>query len=373
LNTIDLSAMQKALSLVRAGRLYDATACIQSSLNPSQGKFLEVAPGHERPPVPHGEVQDLVFKPTAPTDLRNVQSQSAGSNRTRDGLLPEIEANRVIESALVTKAGHLAYRLYVPERSTAEGRAPLVVMLHGCQQNSRDFAAGTQMDSVAGKEGCFVLYPQQSSRANPAACWNWFKHSHQGRERGEPQALVELISHLQGAHEIDASRIYVAGLSAGAAMAAILGEQYPEVFAAVGVHSGLPTGMATNLPDALQSMQGHRNPASTKTPVLPTIVFHGDADSTVSPVNGVHFSDAMSRGPETSVEELDGMAGRPFTRKIYHSKEGLLIGEYWSINGAGHAWSGGSASGSYADPIGPDASAEMMRFFRESTVSRKLK
>lgn len=364
--------MQKALSLVRAGRLQDATACIQSSLAAGPGDHSEPAVLPARLPARRIDVQELAFEPSAPIIRPTFPSESKGSTLTGDRGLRVIEPSRVIESALVTKIGPLAYRLFVPERSASEGRAPLLVMLHGCQQNARDFAAGTQMDRVAGQEGYFVLYPEQSGRANPAACWNWFKHTHQSRERGEPQALVALIAHLLGAYKIDASRVYVAGLSAGAAMAAILGEQYPEVFSAVGVHSGLPTGMARSLPDALQSMQGHRSPAALKPAALPTIVFHGDADSTVSPQNGVHFANALSLDPDTSVETLDGLLGRPFARRIYRSKEGLLIGEYWSIQGAGHAWSGGHSSGSYADPIGPNASAEMMRFFRESTVSRTL-
>lgn len=354
MNSIDLSAMHKALALVRGGRLQDATACIQESLADHEGGHPARARDDLALNGPAAsprvcDAQDIVFKP----------------------LSPENEPSRVIESEFPTKMGHLAYRLFVPERRATLGLTPLVVMLHGCQQNARDFAAGTQMDQVAGKEGCFVVYPQQSNRANPAACWNWFKHTHQVREKGEPQAIVDLVSYLVGTFKIDASRIYIAGLSAGGSMAAILGEQYPEVFSAVGVHSGLPSGMARNLPDALQAMQGRRSLASKTRLSLPTIIFHGDSDTTVSPVNGLHFSEALERDPKSRVEELTGTAGRSYTQRVYRTTEGALIGEFWSIQGAGHAWSGGSADGSYADPIGPDASVEMMRFFLESTESRK--
>ncbi len=395
MKAIDLSAMKKALELVRAGRLQEATSCIQETLadgrsDPYAGHVDRKATVQDDGPLLREatasaltrNAEDLEFKPmssnvsrAASTDLpdppeSSESSESSEVNSPSAYSSPMNEPSRVIESEWLTKMGPLAYRLFIPERNANVGLAPLVVMLHGCQQNARDFSAGTQMDNVAGKEGCFVVYPQQSNRANPAACWNWFKHNHQVRDKGEPQAIVDLVSHLVATYAIDASRIFIAGLSAGAAMAAILGEQYPEVFAAVGVHSGLPSGMASNLPDALQAMQGRGRPALKKNLSLPTIIFHGDKDATVAPVNGVHFAEALEHDADQPVLKLDGIMGRPFTRKIYRSSEGLVTGEYWVIQGASHAWSGGNTSGSYTDPLGPNASLEMIRFFLESTDSR---
>jgi poly(hydroxyalkanoate) depolymerase family esterase len=374
MNAIDLTAMQKAMSLVRAGKLGDATALIQSSLAHLQSADLTLDKNSTRRDTAGVDVQELDFKPI-PSHIAPIAPSSPdflrASTFRNENTSPRNASSKVIEAQFSTKAGNMNYRLFVPERRDSNALVPLVLMLHGCTQNPNDFAAGTQMDRVAGEAGCFVVYPEQSSRANPGACWNWFEHTHQVRERGEPQALVGLVAYLISNYDIDASRVYVAGLSAGGAMAAILGEQYPEVFAAVGVHSGLPSGVARNLPEALQAMQGHAKPASISPLNLPMIVFHGDSDKTVSPVNGQCFAEAMTSNTGSSVELIEGVVGRGFTRKIYREIGGTLIGEYWEIEGAGHAWSGGNKSGSYTDPRGPDASAEMMRFFLESRGSNQ--
>ena len=360
MNTVDLSAMQKALSLVRAGRLSEATAVIQSTISPAS---KEIVSGRDAETTwaAHADTQDLVFKPTITDPLQPWQDEIV-----LDAIQGSVPSS-VIESLMPNKRGGLAYRLFVPAQNTPPSQAPLIVMLHGCQQNAKDFAAGSQMDRHAGEQGCFVLYPQQSSHANPGACWNWFKHTHQARERGEPQAIITLITHILATYPIDAKRIYVAGLSAGGAMAAILGEQYPEIFAAVGVHSGLPTGIARSLPDALQSMRGIGLHAPKKPLLVPTIVFHGDADATVSLANARHFADAMAFQSASTAETMTGKEGRAFTREIYRRPDNVVIGEYWCIEGAGHAWSGGSRMGSFADPLGPDASAQMIRFFNETS------
>ncbi len=254
------------------------------------------------------------------------------------------------------------YRLFVPPQA-GNAPLPLVVMLHGCTQNADDFAAGTAVDALAEKQGFYVLYPEQSAQANPQRCWNWFKHNHQQRDRGEPALLAGMVKQVMSTHRVDPARVYVAGLSAGGAMAAILGATYPEIFAAVGVHSGLAAGAATDLPSALAAMrQGGPSRASAGLGV-PTIVFHGDADATVHPSNGEHVVAASAGSAEISAERIESAAGRAATRRVHRTREGRVLAEHWLVHGAAHAWSGGTRHGSYTDPQGPDATVEMLRFF----------
>jgi len=267
--------------------------------------------------------------------------------------------------------GTRSFKLYLPPQALAAQMVPLplVVMLHGCTQNPDDFAAGTQMNAVAAAHGFLVLYPEQSAQHQPQRCWNWFKHNHQGRGRGEPALLVGMVQQVMAEHAVDARRIYVAGLSAGGAMAAILGDAYPDLFAAVGVHSGLPPGAAHDLASALAAMQGRAQGASPAPRALPpTIVFHGDADHTVHPVNGERLLGAATRDPAAHVAVEAGPArqgsqGHGSTRYVHRDGSGRVVAERWVVHGAGHAWSGGSPKGSFTDAEGPSASIEMWRFF----------
>jgi poly(hydroxyalkanoate) depolymerase family esterase len=262
-------------------------------------------------------------------------------------------------------------------------------MLHGCTQNPDDFAAGTGMNDAAREQGFFVLYPAQSTEANPTGCWNWFKHNHQQRGRGEPALIAAMTSQVIAENAIDPRRVYVAGLSAGGAMAAIVGAEYPDLFAAIGVHSGLAAGAATNLPDALAAMRGGaagpivnplRRPgaAGASAPAakaLPTIVFHGDSDAMVHPRNGEAVVAAATSADfgaagtsslgRSRVEQGRSAAGRQYTRTVHSGSDGSVAAEHWLVHGAGHAWSGGNAAGSYTDASGPDATREMLRFFFE--------
>lgn len=294
-----------------------------------------------------------------------------------------------IDGTHVRGAQVRGYKLYVPP-DHAGRRLPLVVMLHGCSQDPDDFAAGTAMNDRARELGFFVLYPAQSKRANPLRCWNWFKHSHQQRGRGEPALIADLTLVVTNRYGVDTSRIYVAGLSAGGAMAAIVAAAYPEIFAAVGVHSGLPPGAARDVVEALTVMKegaattrldagpgrSSARPPTAASLLLPTIVFHGDRDETVHPRNGEHvITAAVSRqhaaADASSVLLADrpktelGMsaAGRRYTRSVHHDHHGNTIAEHWLVHGAGHAWSGGQVTGSYTDAHGPDATREMLRFF----------
>ena len=262
-------------------------------------------------------------------------------------------------------AGARDYKVFIP--SSWHGGGPLVVMLHGCRQGPDDLAAGTRMNTVAEEQGFLVAYPAQSRLANGLRCWNWFEPAHQGRGAGEPAILAGIANEVAEAFRVDRRRIFVAGLSAGGAMAAVLGETYPELFAAVGVHSGVPYGAASDLRSALAVMAGKSS--RPRTGAARMIAFHGDRDATVHHDNGmVPVAQPASKlgwvHRERAVDVLTGEEnGRQYTRTVLKDASGRLLQEHWLVHGAGHAWTGGSTKGSYADARGPDASREMLRFF----------
>jgi poly(3-hydroxybutyrate) depolymerase len=197
-------------------------------------------------------------------------------------------------------------------------------------------------------------------------CWNWFNAADQRRGDGEPSLIAGIALEVVEEFSADPTRVYVAGLSAGGAAAAIMAGTYPDVFAAVGVHSGLACGAARDMPSAFTAMggRGASRPRGAG-PALPTIVFHGDADNTVHPINGDHVV-AQARATEATRNVVSrGMTpgGMAYTRTVQFDRAGREVIEQWVLHGAGHAWSGGSPRGSYTDPRGPDASREMVRFF----------
>lgn len=277
------------------------------------------------------------------------------------------------------------FNLYVPPLPPASSspetsiKVPLVVMLHGCKQDAPDFALGTGMNVLAATTPCMVLYPEQLAKANQMRCWNWFESAHQGQHAGEPAMLAALTRHVMASHLIDPTRVYIAGLSAGGAMAAIVAAHYPDLFAAVGVHSGLPPGAAHDVMSAFSAMRHGGlsstpgDPAALKD-VMPTIVFHGDADRTVHPDNGDQIVLAATAALEASgvtltrslvPQELPASTGelRHTLRTVYRGPDQRSYVEYWSVEAGPHAWSGGNAAGSFTDPHGPDASAAMLGFF----------
>jgi poly(hydroxyalkanoate) depolymerase family esterase len=341
MNPMFLRAMRDAARLTGGGDLAGATAAIQLALS---GEGLD-APAAADAPQSVLEIEEIAWRDVEPAP-------------SSDG---RIEAGTYSASA-----GARAYKLYIPPQA-GKAALPLVVMLHGCTQDADDFARGTAMNELAKAQGFYVLYPEQSHKANPQRCWNWFKHSHQARGRGEPALLSGMTRKIIASHRIDTRRVFVAGLSAGGAMAAIVAEAYPELYAAAGVHSGLATGVASDLSSALGAMQRGPQGAHEGAAGVPTIVFHGDADRTVHPGNGERVISASAAADAAGVEVGQGVAsgGRRYTRQVHRDSRGAVLAEHWIVHGAPHAWSGGSATGSHTDPAGPDASAEMLRFFLE--------
>lgn len=256
----------------------------------------------------------------------------------------------------------MAYMLYRPAARPAKS---LLLMLHGCGQQPVDFAKGTAMNEAALKAGFAVLYPAQSSTANSQGCWNWHLPSHQERGQGEPAMLAALTLHVAMQCQIDPKRVYAAGLSAGGAMAAILGETYPEVFTAIGVHSGIPTRCATDLNSALAAMNGRGHTPSAISSQVPMIVFHGDGDTTVHSCNGERLAIGCAGEGAISKRTTVLEGGRHSTRTVHRTRDGKVIAEHWCIHGAAHRWSGGNAAGTYADHLGPNASAKMLKFFKQ--------
>ena len=265
--------------------------------------------------------------------------------------------------------GRRDYRLYLPIGYDASGAAlPLIVMLHGCTQSAEDFAVGTRMNALADQHGFLVAYPQQVPNANQAKCWNWFRREDQNGDAGEPSILAGIARQVGQDHRVDMDRVFVAGLSAGAAMAVILGRTHPTLFRAIGVHSGLPYASAHDMPSAFAAMQGRgaavRNDAIANSAQGPLIVFHGDKDSTVAHSNADALASQAARpGLTSNIETGRAAGGQAYTRRVAADPAGRAWLESWTLHGAGHAWSGGDPAGSYTDASGPDASAAMVAFF----------
>jgi poly(hydroxyalkanoate) depolymerase family esterase len=348
-------AMSRALTATRASNLEEATRQIQRALGGATEGIIDA------PPV------------QAPLKARRGLGATLDALRTgsplrkahlREPVLPDGAA--FLRKTQDTSHGSRDYRLYVPAKTQPRG---LIVMLHGCKQNAEDFAIGTAMNVIAEAEGLLVAYPTQPHAANPSGCWNWFRPLDQSHGKGEPHIIAEMTRAVIGDYGIDSTRVFVAGLSAGGAMAAVMAAAYPELFAAAGIHSGLPYRAAHDVPSALAAMRGEGPSAafaaSTAAGPRRLIVFHGTADHTVSPSNArALMEDATRTHAGAEIMRRNFESG---SREVAHleitARDGTPQAEAWLVSGAGHHWSGGDPSGSYAKPDGPNASREMMRFF----------
>ena len=378
-----IAQMRDAARLLQTEGPMAATAAVQRALH---GATPSGAASPFAQPAPADNVVDInpAFAETAKPQAAPRRAGIAGlAQRLRAGMgqpvvedVEEVAASdaaplkgKFLSLSCTAPAGTRAYKLYIPSTYAGEP-APLVVMLHGCKQNPDDFAAGTGMNALAEEQGCLVVYPAQAKNANGSNCWNWFQANDQRRDRGEPSIIAAITQQVMRDYEVDPERVYVAGLSAGGAMAAILASEYPDLYKAAGVHSGLPTGAAHDVPSAFAAMQNGAANGALKArsgAAIPVIVFHGDRDRTVHPQNG-HQVLAHHAGPQpgaATTEKGSTPNGRSYTRAIHRNAGGKLTAEHWTVHGSGHAWSGGSKRGSYTDPKGPDASREMLRFFGE--------
>ena len=398
---LDQTTVREATRLTRAGQLVEATALLQRMLR-GESDPGPASRSAAPTPLPRLEPPTIDAKANVVEESERRRSARATSAHGRKrpapldgmrefsglGLRGPIkrappstsdivpERTRFIEGTFRNAAGSRTYKLFIPSRSQGQ-QLPLVVMLHGCTQSPDDFAAGTRMNFLAEEQNCFVVYPEQPSGANQAKCWNWFRKGDQRRGGGEPSLIAGITRQIMRDHAIDPKHVYVAGLSAGGAAAAIMGATYTDLYASVGIHSGLACGAASDLPSAFVAMrQGNGSEAIGKNSSrVPTIVFHGDRDTTVHPNNGDRILEQSAKATSPTSPTANVLRGRvpdghAYTRTILTDGDGRAISEHWNIHGAGHAWSGGSPAGSYTDPRGPDATREMLRFFLEHPLGR---
>lgn len=379
--------MREATRLTQAGRLSEATALIQRTL---QRAGAAASPGTTVSPPADDSIEGefrVVETAAAPAALSGAVIAAPTPAAPTTALTPAAgdtgKGGQFLSATYTAQAGTRPYKLYVP--SGYQGQAlPLLVMLHGCTQSHDDFAAGTRMNQLAEEHGFLVVYPAQVSAANASGCWNWFAPANQRWGEGEPALIAGVTRQVAAGYAVDPRRVFVAGLSAGGAMAVIMAMTYPDLYAAVGCHSGLAYGAAHDLPSALRAMgqaerprasRGVPSPATATSPrVPPLIVFHGDRDTTVHPRNANQLiaqwmalpagDGPPARGArEPAVLRGKARAGLAYTQSSHFDAGGQVRAEHWLIHGAGHGWSGGSAEGSFTAPKGPDAAREMLRFF----------
>ncbi len=349
-----------AASLASAGTLTKATALLQRVLQ-RKAEDAEQPPLHETLRSVLDQVRNGVFPPTIGGLAHPIPAEAPS---TMPG------GAKFLAATFSSPAGSRPYKLYVPSGYHGQP-VPLVVMLHGCTQSPDDFAAGTRMNEAAEEHTCLIAYPVQTSAANSSKCWNWFNAADQRRGQGEPSLIAGITRQVMRDYAVNPRQVYIAGLSAGGAAAAIMGEAYPDLYAAVGVHSGLACGAASDMQSAFAAMRqakparARRGPGSA--PSIPAIVFHGDRDTTVHPGNGdaVVARALPTKSLRVRTEEGLTPGGHAYTRTLHTDASGRTVLEQWVVHGAGHAWSGGSPAGTYTDPRGPDATGEMLRFFLE--------
>jgi poly(hydroxyalkanoate) depolymerase family esterase len=359
-------AMRRALAAVRASDPMEATRLLQdalgngSAMEPSSTDHAVRETGSAFQPIPAPPRMGL-------GETINRLRSGSDLHALRPARAPDLpEGTAFLKRSISTHSGSRDYRLFVPSCHRPRG---LVVMLHGCKQDAEDFAAGTAMNLSAEAEGMLVAYPTQARSSNATGCWNWFRPEDQRRGGGEPDIIAAMTRSVLDEYAVGPSA-FIAGLSAGGAMAAVMAATYPDLYEAVGVHSGLPHGSAWDVSSALAAMRsGPTNHATSRprssSPAPRHIVFHGSRDHVVVPANAQALLDEVrSSHPSAQVFERSLTAG---SRKVKHTEvlnqNGVPQAEVWLIEGAGHYWSGGDPRGSFSKPEGPSASREMMRFF----------
>ena len=404
------NGMRAAMKLMRARKLMQATRVIQGTLSGGEQPQPATEPAGTARAI-EGRVIDLTAEVIDPEVITASEGEANMPRRgaawaTRMGemvptrgdiglprfnldVLSGARPRRVVDipdgaqflsQSFACAAGSRNYKLYIP-RCLPETDRALVVMLHGGTQDGDDFAAGTRMNEFAEEHGFIVAYPSQSKAANASLCWNWFAPEHQKRGAGEPAIIAGITREITAHYTVDPGRVFIAGLSAGGAMAAVMAATYPDLYAAIGVHSGLPYRSASDLASAFTAMRGNTGPrarrsrkprgAADASPRMRTIVFHGDADNVVHSSNAAGIVGASKVGESIERTETRSPDGHTYTRTLIRDQNGAAVVEDWLLHGSGHAWSGGSPDGSYTDPNGPDASREMLRFFFEKSPDRQ--
>jgi poly(hydroxyalkanoate) depolymerase family esterase len=363
---LDQDQMAQALDLTRAGRLAEATELIQRTLGsapaPSPG------PTSSAPPLP-----GLASPPhlVLPNTLGRAPAQNLGVRAHQEPPPASLGKGVLLDRMYAGGSSARRYKIYLPPDFPSQG-VPIIVMLHGGTQAVLDYAAGTGMNPLADLHHFLVVYPEQDAGANPMRYWNWFRPEDQQTGVGEPALIAGITEQVISDYDADPGRVFIVGFSAGGAMATVMAATYPHLYAAAGVHSGLPYGAAHDVPSAFALMRGGSAPSRHDLALrIPIITFHGDHDAIVNVINashirqqrlGVHEALTATDGQKVTQGQVPG--GRAYTRTTYADEADVLM-EQWIVHGAGHAWFGGTPGCSYTDPLGPDASAEMVRFFSE--------
>lgn len=380
-----LGRMMDAARLVHDKGPQSATEVIQQALKDA-GLLPSRSPStHSRSddelidinPPPQSLQKERNFNDPVPGNVQRLLRTPPRSKQRRAPVADPRAPGEFLHGSFACSYGKRRYKLYVPSTPPC-GPRPLIVMLHGCTQGADDFAIGTAMNVLAEQRDCLVLYPVQDRSANATLCWNWFEEAHQKRDSGEPALIAGMTRYVMERHHANPERVFVAGLSAGGAMAAVLGATYPDVYAAIGVHSGLPVGKARDLITGLAAMKKatHGRKAGRVLHSVPVIVFHGNRDAVVHRDNGLAVLEQFVRplssaNGEPLRREQERSVNFNYTKTTVLDGNGSGVAEHWDLHGAGHAWSGGSAEGSYTDPAGPNASAEMLRFFLDQPIHNR--
>lgn len=320
------------------------------------------------------------FKQKIGTGAPLFRRRETGISRFLEGRFKDPQATA--DFGLLRRYLELGYRLYLPSGSSPRDSLPLLVMLHGCNQNPLSFAEGTRMNVLAEEGRCAVLYPEQSRRSNAQHCWNWFEPaSIEGQ--GEAALIARLIEQVTVRRPIDPRRVYVVGMSAGGAMACVLAVRHSRLFAACAIHSGLMYGAANSPMQALETMRSGPSAAAIEEArrlvqkadeaavTVPTLVIHGDRDMRVNPVNADRIVEQLKARAEflnpsagallASKERRIDSGGRSYRQQDY-TQQGRLVLRKVVVEGLDHAWSGGDARYEFNDAVGPDASRLILEF-----------